>query len=136
MEETVFKEFTFDAAHRLVGHSGACQYLHGHTWTVHVGFRGALTTAGSSRGMVMDFQDINRKILSAKSLLDHRVILEEADPLVKVLSDAGQMVFTLEVRPTVENLARFLMVHLECSEVRIWETPSSFCELRRKQECF
>ena len=30
------KTFTFEAAHWLPGHTGKCNALHGHTWTVEV----------------------------------------------------------------------------------------------------
>lgn len=29
-------EFTFDAAHRILGHPGKCAYLHGHTYHLEV----------------------------------------------------------------------------------------------------
>lgn len=30
----IYKEFSFDAAHRIYGHFGKCKNLHGHTYTV------------------------------------------------------------------------------------------------------
>jgi len=33
-------EFTFDAAHRLVGHKGLCSNLHGHMWRVVIDIEG------------------------------------------------------------------------------------------------
>src|SRR5882724_8346352 len=53
----IFREFTFEAAHRLpnVPEGHKCQRLHGHSYRVTVHVSGPVDPA---TGMVMDFADI------------------------------------------------------------------------------
>ena len=62
---TVRKEFSFDAAHRLVrGYDGKCAHLHGHTWRA----RFEISAPGlSAMGFVRDFSDF--KVM--KTWIDH-----------------------------------------------------------------
>lgn len=66
----IFKEFTFEAAHRLPnvppGHK--CARLHGHSFHVRVSVRGAV---GATTGWVMDFADIKAAIAPVEAQLDH-----------------------------------------------------------------
>ena len=54
----VGKQFSFDAAHQLVGHFGKCANLHGHTYKVEVVLTGSINDSGSSEGMVVDFYHV------------------------------------------------------------------------------
>ncbi len=55
----IFKEFTFEAAHRLphVPEGHKCARLHGHSFRVELHVRGPVDRA---TGWVMDFADIKR----------------------------------------------------------------------------
>ncbi|MBD2578563.1 6-carboxytetrahydropterin synthase QueD [Oscillatoria sp. FACHB-1406] len=70
MEEwTIYKEFRFEAAHRLPHHDGKCQRLHGHSWVGRVYVRGQqLIESGPKQGMIMDYGDLKQYI---QPLLDH-----------------------------------------------------------------
>ena len=39
-EQKLKTEFSFDAAHRLVGYDGKCKQLHGHIWRVIIKVKG------------------------------------------------------------------------------------------------
>lgn len=69
----IFKEFTFEAAHRLpnvpAGHK--CARLHGHSFHVRVSVRGE---PGATTGWVMDFADIKAAIAPVEAQLDHRYL--------------------------------------------------------------
>ena len=52
---TVFKDFSFSAAHQIRGHQGGCQNLHGHNYRVRVFVRARELDA---LGMVIDFADL------------------------------------------------------------------------------
>lgn len=67
MSVTIGKEFHFDAAHRIPGHKGKCQYLHGHTYTLLVELTGK---PDPTTHMLVDFYDL-------KEVVD--VILENSD---------------------------------------------------------
>ncbi len=104
----ISKEFTFDAAHKLPEYKGKCEALHGHTYGLRVTLQG---DPGPS-GMVFDFVEL-------KALVEERVLN---------VVDHSYLNDTLD-QPTAENLARWVwerLSDLPLSEVRIWETPTSF----------
>jgi 6-pyruvoyltetrahydropterin/6-carboxytetrahydropterin synthase len=69
----VFKEFTFEAAHRLpnVAPDHKCARLHGHSFHVSIHVEGEL---GPESGWVMDFADIERAFSPLHEQLDHRYL--------------------------------------------------------------
>lgn len=87
----IFKEFTFEAAHRLpnVPEGHKCARLHGHSFRVelHVGGR-----VGPASGWVLDFDEIKRAFQPVLAQLDHRY-LNEIEGLAN---------------PTSEHLARWI----------------------------
>ena len=71
----VFKEFTFEAAHRLpnVPAEHKCARLHGHSFRVVVFVEGEV---GRDSGWVVDFADIERTFAPLHEELDHRYLNE------------------------------------------------------------
>ena len=65
------RNFTFDAAHRIIDYSGKCENLHGHTYKLTVTITGKL----KSDGMVLDFA-ILKQIVEENVLerLDHKYL--------------------------------------------------------------
>ena len=111
----VFKEFTFEAAHRLpnvpVGHK--CGRLHGHSFRVEIHIKGQAT---GPTGWVMDFADLKKRFQPIYDQLDH-YYLNEIDGLEN---------------PTSENLAKWVWRRLkpllpELSKVVVRETCTSGC---------
>ncbi len=114
----IFKEFTFEAAHRLPnvepGHK--CARLHGHSFRVSVHLSG---TVGTDSGWVRDFDDVSCAMAPLLKRLDH-YYLNEIDGLEN---------------PTSEVLARWIWTRLtaalpELSEVVVRETCTSGCVYR------
>lgn len=114
----IFKEFTFEAAHRLPnvppGHK--CARLHGHSFRCEVHVGGAV---GQGTGWVMDFADIKAAFEPLHKQLDHNYLNE-----IEGLSN-----------PTSENLARWIWTRLErelpgLSAVLVRETCTSGCVYR------
>ena len=60
MEEwLLYKEFRFEAAHRLPHHDGKCRRLHGHSWVGRVYVKGQiLIPDGAKAGMLIDYGDL------------------------------------------------------------------------------
>lgn len=111
----VFKEFVFEAAHRLpnvpTGHK--CARIHGHSFRAEIHVRGEV---GSESGWVIDFADIKRAFAPLLDQLDHNFLNE-----VEGLSN-----------PTSENLARWIWRRLQPTlpglcKVVIRETCTSGC---------
>ncbi|EIJ67340.1 6-carboxytetrahydropterin synthase QueD [Pasteurella bettyae] len=137
----VSKEFSFDMAHILDGHDGKCQNLHGHTYKLQVEVSGNLHAEGAKKGMVIDFSDV-KEIVKAFILdpMDHAFIYdinsERETKIANLLVELKSKTFGIPVRTTAEEMSRFIFnrlkheVGLPVSAIRLWETPTSFCEYR------
>lgn len=114
----IFKEFTFEAAHRLpnVPDGHKCARLHGHSYRVIVNVTGPV---GGQSGWVMDFGDLKAAFRPLAQQLDHYYLNE---------------VPGLE-NPTSENLARWIWDRLkpsltDLSAITVRETCTSGCTFR------
>ena len=79
MEEwSIYKEFRFEAAHKLTHHDGKCSRLHGHSWIGRVYVKGnTLISKGSKQGMVIDYGDIKKYVQPLlDNFLDHYYLNE------------------------------------------------------------
>jgi 6-pyruvoyltetrahydropterin/6-carboxytetrahydropterin synthase len=68
---TIFKDFTFSAAHAIRGHTRGCENLHGHNYRVRVHLRAGRL---DHLGMVLDFADLKEIMQEILGPFDHRVI--------------------------------------------------------------
>lgn len=111
----IFKEFRFEAAHRLPhmpeGHK--CSRLHGHSFRVEVQVGGAV---GPDTGWVMDFADLTTAFQPLHDQLDHRY-----------LNDVPGL-----ENPTSEHIARWIWDRLRgglpgLRQVVVRETCTSGC---------
>lgn len=111
----IFREFTFDAAHRLehlpAGHK--CANLHGHTYRLVVHVRGGLDP---SLGWVMDFAELKRRTRAVLEQLDHRL-----------LNDVPGL-----EQPTAERICVWIWERLKgevpgLSRLTLWENATSGC---------
>lgn len=114
----IYKEFSFEAAHRLpnvpAGHK--CSRLHGHTFYVRLYVDGPV---GEHSGWVMDFSDIKAAFKPLHDRLDH-YYLNDIEGLEN---------------PTSENLARWIWTQLKptlplLSQIEVRETCTSGCLYR------
>ncbi len=114
----IFKEFNFEAAHRLpnvpAGHK--CARLHGHSFAVRIYVSGDVD---AETGWVMDFADIGKAFKPIRNQLDH-YYLNDIEGLEN---------------PTSENIARWIWQRLQpslpqLSAVEIRETCTSGCIYR------
>src|SRR5882762_7731031 len=119
----------FCYGHRLLGYAGKCRHPHGHNGRIEI----TLSRPKLDKlGMVMDFEEIKTTVQKwVDAELDHKMLLNKRDPLVKILRDLGEPVVTLDQNPTAENIARFIFDYarkrkLPVASVRLWETENSF----------
>jgi len=130
----ITRELTFCYGHRLLNHGGKCRHLHGHNGTVAITLEAETLDA---LGMVVDFGTLKRHVGSwIDETLDHRMILQETDPLVAILQAAGEPIVTMPEPPTAENLAKWIFDAVAergfpVVEVVLWETPSCCAVYRR-----
>src|SRR3954471_19789102 len=118
----IFKEFGFEAAHRLpnVPEGHKCARLHGHSFHVRVTVDGPV---GERTGWVIDFADLKEAFALVHDVLDHRYLNEIAG---------------LD-NPTSEHLARWIWRRLAASlpslvEVEVRETCTTGCVYRGEDE--
>lgn len=112
----ITKKFDMDCAHLLSGYEGACKNLHGHTYKVLITISGELL---DDLGMLVDFSKIKELI---HGRYDHTC-----------LNDWPEF---YNINPTAELLAQVIWERVNkycstlshrpfCSEVVVWETPTS-----------
>ena len=114
----IFKEFTFESAHRLphVPEGHKCGRLHGHSFRVAIYLEGEVNV---NTGWIRDFSEIKQIFKPVYERLDHNY-----------LNDLPGL-----ENPTSENLAVWIWDELkpllpELSRIRIHETCTSGCEYR------
>jgi len=117
--ETMYRlrvESHFDAAHKLVGYNGKCSELHGHTWKVEVFVTGEEL---DKIGMLVDFKILKSRLKEITEKLDHSFLND--------FKEIGN--------PTSENISKYIFKNLRdlpkdvrLEKVRVWESPSSWCE--------
>lgn len=129
----VTHQVDFCYGHRLLHYSGKCRYLHGHNG------RAVLVLSPAADPQQGGVQELRGRCgrLDAWILdqLDHRMILNAADPAVDILRRLGDPVYLLPHNPTAENIARLVyeqarQYDLPVIEVRLWETPRSYATYR------
>lgn len=125
-EWSLYKEFRFEAAHRLPYHQGKCQRLHGHSWVGRVYIKGnTLIKDGSQQGMIIDYGEIKQYLQPLlDNFLDHYYLNE-----------------TLGIAsPTCELVAKWIYEKLATAElpglyaVEIRETCTSGCIYRQDSD--
>ena len=114
----IFKEFSFEAAHRLpnVPEGHKCARLHGHSFQVAIYIAGEV---GETSGWVMDFGDLKKHFKPIYEILDHHYLND-----IEGLEN-----------PTSENLARWVWQRLKpavpkLNKIVIRETCTSGCVYR------
>jgi 6-pyruvoyltetrahydropterin/6-carboxytetrahydropterin synthase len=113
---TVTRTFTFEAAHQLPWHTGACRELHGHGYRIEVTVGGRV----NDDGIIIDFADIGDAVgRTVLSRYDHRYLNDILD------------------NPTAELIAQDAWKQLEAAglqlvRIRLWETADSFVEVERE----
>lgn len=125
----VTKQIRFCYGHRLLNYEGKCRHLHGHNGLVEIELSSDTLDA---RGMVMDFDDIKQAVQTwIDRELDHKMLINRADPLLPTLQSHREPCFILEGNPTAEAIARLIFDYAKdhgfpVTRVTLWETNSSF----------
>jgi 6-pyruvoyltetrahydropterin/6-carboxytetrahydropterin synthase len=115
---TIFKDFTFAAAHAIRGHTRGCQNLHGHNYRVRVHLRAEQL---DGLGMVLDFADLKEMMQEILGPFDHRVIndippFDERNTTAELFSE---YVFQ-EVTRRLEDQDR-----VRIARVEVWENDTA-----------
>lgn len=138
MSVSCTRRIQFCAGHRVFGHEGKCQNIHGHNYV-------ALVTAEADSlddiGRVIDFSVLKEKIGGwIDRNWDHGCILwsEDQDAINAVAASSPHKIYYLPMNPTAENMAKYLLHSVSPTElagtsvvvttVRIWETENCYAD--------
>lgn len=125
---TITQKFSFCYGHRLLGHSGKCRRLHGHTAIAEVLLHFNKLQVS---GMAMDFFEIKAGLGAwIDTELDHQLLLHEKDPICDALEEEGEVFRKVPFHPTAENIAKAIFeaaknLKLPVSAVTLWESDKS-----------
>ena len=116
----IFKQFRFEAAHKLPnvppGHK--CARLHGHSFRVEIHIRGDV---GETSGWVCDFADLNAAFRPLHDQLDHNY-LNDIPGLENPTSEVLAQWIWQRLEPTLPNLTR-IVVRETCTSGAIYDGP-------------
>ncbi len=142
---TITRRFTFDSAHRILGHESKCRFLHGHRYVAEVTVSAPEL---DTLGRVVDFSVLKERVGKwIEDNWDHNILLHENDPLLlaeedcmsgtkpdklalSIFGDKNPFIF-IGRNPTAENIAMYLhsiavvwLPDYKIEQVRVWETPN------------
>lgn len=133
------RRFTFCAGHRLVGHEGKCQNLHGHNYVLEVYVTGQ---EQDKVGRILDFKQLKT---CCKDWIDenwdHTFVLWDQDHngLDAIRSSEPHRIYELDSNPTAENMAKHFLEVIcpkilagtgaSAFKVRLWESEETCAEV-------
>ena len=129
----VTSEIEFCYGNRLLNYEGKFRFLHGHNGKAVLTFQSDVL---DNRGTVLVFSDIKRVVQTwIDENLDHRMILNRADPVVPLLQEFGEPLYLVDANPTAENISELIFkitkgLGFPIVESRLWETPKCFATYR------
>lgn len=111
----IYKEFTFEAAHRLpnVPEGHKCSRLHGHSFYVRIYVQGAV---GKNSGWIMDFGELKEHFEPIYNQLDH-YYLNDINGLENPTSEVLVRWIWNKLKPKLKDL----------SKIELKETCTSGC---------
>lgn len=133
---TCTRRIQFCAGHRVAGHEGKCQHLHGHNY---VAFITAEADELDTVGRVIDFSVLKERVGGwIDTNWDHKMVLWVDDTWVKYLT--GTPCYKLPTNPTAENMAQHLLgvvcpdvlsdTGVVVTAVRLWETENCYADAK------
>lgn len=118
----IYKEITFESAHRLPnvppGHK--CGRLHGHSFRVEIHVSGNIDP---TQGWIMDFAEVSQAFKPLYEQLDHHY-LNEVPGLENPTSEVLAMWIWRKLKPQLQGLSR----------IDVKETCTSGCTYRGEHE--
>lgn len=134
----VTKIFRFETAHALQGYNGACRYIHGHSYVLHVTVGGGDDSRFlGGQGILVDFKDLKKLVQEAViARLDHQLVLSRGFAAANPGVMQQENVMLMEAEPSAENLLLYirnvireqLPEGLSLVKLKLFETADSYAE--------
>lgn len=146
MTVMVTKEITFEMAHRLSKHPGACRNIHGHTYRLAVTLKGLAVDDDKVIDFAVLGQILREEFVTGPACWDHALLVNPDDPLfgrgmvaIRAHFEASGLRIRdmgIAVDPTAEAMAQEVRARLErrgfdgrhglvVHAVTLWETPTA-----------
>ncbi len=101
----ISKEFRWEMGHRIPWHSGGCQNVHGHSYSLIVELEGKVDEGG----MVLDYGDISFYVKPILAEIDHSYMIDPTDhQMRKTLTELGLKMTEVPFVSTAENVVLWL----------------------------
>lgn len=118
---TATRYHDISCGHRVAGHEGKCQHLHGHNYRIHFTLSSPVGT--DHLGRVLDFGVIKEKLcMWIEKHWDHKFLAWEHDPILQAVHQAvnsecdmrtreafNESIVWVPFNPTAENMAQHLV---------------------------
>lgn len=104
---TIRRYHSISCGHRVYGHEGQCNRLHGHNYRIHfVCYASDL----DDLGRIIDFSEIKKRLCEWLDYnWDHRFLIWEEDPIREQLALIDPSVVWVPFNPTAENIASHML---------------------------
>lgn len=117
---TIFKDFTFAAAHAIRGHRGECRHLHGHNYRVRVH---VAAEELDEIGMVVDFADLKELVAEVLGPFDHRNINDV--PPFDERNTTAELIAQYAAEEVDRRLAGRFGGRVRVARAEVWENETS-----------
>jgi 6-pyruvoyltetrahydropterin/6-carboxytetrahydropterin synthase len=136
MKIRIGKEFIWQMSHRLPFHKGGCRNIHGHSYMMRVEVEGET----DSKGMIMDYYDIETILAPLIEKMDHSFCVDSNDTvMLDFLKKQNFKYYLVPFTTTAENLTKHITEiirsefkksdNLKTMKIRVNETADVFAEL-------
>ena len=121
MSHTITRYHDISCGHRVVGHEGKCQHIHGHNYRVHFT---CVADKLDEVGRIVDFSVMkDRLCMWLETHWDHKFLAWEDDVLMRTIDNATrgypsiceanemfkESIVWVSFNPTAENMAEYLV---------------------------
>ena len=117
---TIFKDYTFSAAHSIRGHTRGCENLHGHNYRVRVHVAASRL---DELGMVVDFADLKSILERVLDPFDHRVMNDIAP--FDQRNTTAELFSEYVFEETSASLREWSAGRVEVRRVEVWENDTA-----------
>lgn len=113
---TAHRYHDISCGHRVVGHEGKCQHLHGHNYRIHFYCE---VPALDALGRVIDFGVIKSRLCQwLEDKWDHKMLISHRDPWAAMLLEIDPSVVIVPFNPTAENIGKHLVEEIGPEQLR------------------
>jgi 6-pyruvoyltetrahydropterin/6-carboxytetrahydropterin synthase len=139
----VEREHEIHCGHRVAGHEGKCQHLHGHGYVITFG---CIADGLDSLGRVIDFGAIKQKLcMWLEDNWDHKFLAWDQDELMRQIAYTMQgcsheqgltsSVVWVPFNPTAENMAEYLVRVIGPQQLHGTGVKLVSCKIHETRKC-